>query len=287
MKKLSRRNLMQEVALLGLGSGSVMQALTQPLRAQDFAGWRKELTGFLEDTREIRLKLYQSKTEPGRDEEFAVAKVLESQALKWFEKKALAGHRREQFYLGEVYYQVYAITQDKAHLDAALKLFGDAAAKGHPDATHRLIRRMPTLENAGQYRKSIQLGSVSALAACSLALADERQGRDWMKVGPNLAFPEQAGAGSWSEVFTHWMIIYHFLARWDRKGEHLTLSFPNQGLLEIITGVIKPEKGYEEPFGLGFMQECIEKAAQHARTMDLDFLPEEIYDKAWNALFRP
>jgi len=206
--------------------------------------------------------------------------------VKWFEKKALAGHRREQFYLGEVYYQVYAITQDKAHLDAALKLFSDAAAKGHPDATHRLIRRMPTLENAGQYRQSIQLGSVSALAACSLAEADEMQGRDWMKVGPNLAFPEQAGAGSWSEVFTHWMIIYHFLARWDRKGEHFTLSFPDQGLLEIITGVIEPEKGYEEPFGLGFMQECIEKAAQHARTMDLDFLPEEIYDKAWNQLFK-
>lgn len=246
----------------------------------------KDLADFLAQTRVIRLRLFNGYKEVPIEERRSSAIAIEKAALKLFESKADKGSRRHQFYLGRTYYELYWLTNENSYLDSARRLSVAAENQGHPDAVLQQIGKMPCKENAVRYIKAIRLGSVSALAHCSGAVHATFNKENWMKVGPILNHPEQAAVDHWSDVFINWMIIYHFLIRWDRKGQYLSLSLPNKDLLNIVCGLHPADDGYVEEFSVDFMRECTESAADHARNMDTDFYPEEIYDAAWNKLFR-
>lgn len=249
-----------------------------------FPGLNAELAKFLEQTKEQR-RHFRGGTIPDKGTIDLIALEVEKSARFNFQSLASKGSRRHQFYLGKILAELHLLTDKASYRELAVKWFKAAEAQGHPDATTEQIKSLPNATNKLQYLKAIKLGSVSALANCSGYTLSMLESKDWMKAGPEVSFPEQAGVSWWSEVFTNWMIIYHYLIQWDRKGMYFRLSLPNNNLMGIMLGQYDPAVGYEEKFGIDLFRECTSKAASHACSMDVDFFPEEIYDAAWDKIF--
>jgi hypothetical protein len=246
----------------------------------------RRLAEFLHETREERLRLYRGHKELELSTREKLAESLEHIANKKFKSEIDRSSRRHQFYLGKIYYELFQVTSDQKFLDLGLALLTAAESQGHPDAITQQIKGMPCAENREKYLKAINFGSVSALAICSGAVHAAFESHDWMKVGPLINFPEQAGVERWSELFINWMIIYHFIIQWDKSGKYFRLSLPNQKVLEIVSGQQEVSESYREEFSWDFMRECAEVAAVRASKIDTDFYPEEIYSDIWNGMFR-
>lgn len=227
-----------------------------------------KLKDFLADTLEIR----KSMREKGADLDLnrSTALALEKKVIAAFSMAAEKGERRYQFYFGRLYEELHWLTEKKEFATVAEKWFSASAAQNHPGATYQLIKKLPNFNDkilTDMYTKAIHLGSVSALALCSGATSVELRGKNWMQEGPMLNRPEDACVKSWSQVFSNWMLIYHFLVIWDKNNKFFRLDLPNTNLLGIMSGQVHPGDDYVEEFGLDVIRKLTKKAAAQASTM--------------------
>ncbi len=240
-------------------------------------------SGFLAATRVERNRLHQL-DEP-RPVAPSTLRAIDAEAKKFFSSQAAGGQRRAQYYLASVLDALYRASNGEHYRLQSVEWAAKAQAQGHPGASFLLIRKLPDTRDEDltkQYMRAIRLGSVSALASCSGVESIVRIGKDWMKEGPLIPYPEFASVSQWSDVYFHWMIVYHFLIRWNGG---FRLEMPNKDLIDIITGHLPPSDEYKEAFGTQVFRDLTNKAAAFAEKMDIDFRAEELFNQVWLKMF--